>query len=227
VGNSKIGLPCECWRLFLIIFVAALFFVSLATAIIEFTAITSAYRAKDQHDHQDVVAPGSGAKFARSFVPSYSLFIPLQDTTYEMGATHVCPGSHMCSEGCEEYCPDHNLAMSGENNLWPQGWGALLNQQTFHKGMGHTDPTAIDRVVLVATFAPQPRISSLETRMIAQGGSYSLLWSQWGHTFHDFAHAETRMTEPQGTLRSLGLLKGKGWNYLTVASMRLANGEVG
>lgn len=44
-------------------------------AIIEFTAITSAYGAVDQHDHQDVVPKGSGAKFARSFIQSYSLFM--------------------------------------------------------------------------------------------------------------------------------------------------------
>lgn len=44
-------------------------------AIIEFTAITSSYGAVDQHDHQDVVPPGSSAKFARSFVPSYTLFM--------------------------------------------------------------------------------------------------------------------------------------------------------
>eukprot|EP00980_Cylindrotheca_fusiformis_P007572 scaffold1580_cov116-Cylindrotheca_fusiformis.AAC.7 len=44
-------------------------------AVIEFTAITSSYGAVDQHDHQDVVPPGNAAKFARSFVPSYSLFM--------------------------------------------------------------------------------------------------------------------------------------------------------
>lgn len=44
-------------------------------AVIEFTAITSSYGALDQHDHQDVVPPGSAAKFARSFIPSYSLFM--------------------------------------------------------------------------------------------------------------------------------------------------------
>ena len=33
-------------------------------AIIEFTAITSAYGAKDQFDHQDVGAPGNGVKYA-------------------------------------------------------------------------------------------------------------------------------------------------------------------
>jgi hypothetical protein len=38
-------------------------------AIIEFTAITSSYGAKDQFDHQDVVAPGSGIKYAHCKFP--------------------------------------------------------------------------------------------------------------------------------------------------------------
>ena len=56
-------------------------------AVMEFTAITSEYGATAQAFHQDVVPEGSAAKYARSFVPSYSLFIPLQDTTAAMGAT--------------------------------------------------------------------------------------------------------------------------------------------
>jgi hypothetical protein len=113
-------------------------------AIIEFTAITSAYGAADQYDHQDVVSPASGVKFARTFVPSYSLFITLQDTTSDMGATHVCPGTHLCSKGCTEACPSRNLAVSGDG-IWRQGWGALLNQQITHKGMGHSKKGALDR----------------------------------------------------------------------------------
>jgi len=180
-------------------------------AIIEFTAITSEFGAKDQHDHQDVAPPGSAAKFAHSFVPSYSLFIPLQDTCYDMGATHICPGTHLCSEGCEHHCPENNLAMSGDNDNWQTGWGALINQQTTHKGMGHTKKDGPDRVVIIATFAPRPQtFRGLETRIIAQGGSYSLAWHQWGHTFSDFVHADQRMWEPLKTLRALGLVKGNG-----------------
>jgi hypothetical protein len=199
-------------------------------AIIEFTAITATYGAKDQHDHQDVIPPASAVKFARTFIPSYSLFIPLQDTTYDMGATHVCPGTHLCSSGCENHCPDHSLAVSGPlgEGVWPLGWGALVNQQTMHKGMEHFKEGGMDRVVLIATFAPRPQTHrGLETRMIAQGGSYSLLWTQWGHTFSDYAHADKRMTEPQRTMRSLGLIKGKGWNMVSVASMRITNAEAG
>ena len=207
-------------------------------AIIEFTAITSEYGAVDQHDHQDVVPPGSATKFAQSFIPSYSLFIPLQDTTYEMGATHVCPGSHYCSVNCERYCQHFggNIPLSGkksQNNrdkVWKQGYGALVNQQTTHKGMGHTQRNGPDRVVLIATFAPRPLIKyrhGVERRMISQGGSYSLLYTQWGHTFYDYANAASRMKEPFTTLRSFGLLKADGWNLLSVASMRIINEEAG
>jgi hypothetical protein len=214
-------------------------------AVIEFTAITSSYGAIDQFDHSDVVSPGSAAKFGRSFVPSYSLFIPLQNVTYDMGATHVCPGTHLCSAGGPTFCPKNhnNIAMSGgkgrddphrNDNVWEVGAGALVNQQTTHKGMGYTyrDPvTGVpgpDRVVIIATFAPRPRFSSaVESRMIGQGGSYSILWSQNGHTFSDFVHADKRMTEPQKTLRSLGVLKGNGWNWLSVSSMRISNEDNG
>lgn len=141
-------------------------------AIIEFTAITSAYGAADQHLHADVVPPGSAAKYARSFIPSYSLFVPLQDTTYEMGATHVCPGSHLCSGGVSKHCTERTVAMSGpkgQGGVWNMGWGALVNQQTFHKGMGFTQEGAPDRVVLIATFAPRPlHHRGLETRMIGK-----------------------------------------------------------
>jgi len=194
-------------------------------AIIEFTAITSSYGAEDQYMHADVMPSASAVKYARSFVPSYSLFIPLQDTTYEMGATHVCPGSHLCSEADDICDEDGAFAVSGEvGDVWSMGNGAFLNQQTYHKGMGFTQKGAIDRVVLIATFAPRPNFRhGVETRQIGQGGSYSLLWHQWGHTFSDFLHSDKRMTEPQKTFRSLGIIKGNGWNYLSTLSMRMAN----
>ena len=61
-------------------------------AMVEFTAITAAYGAGDQHWHADNDFTASHMNYARSFVPMYSLFIPLQDTTKEMGATGSCPG---------------------------------------------------------------------------------------------------------------------------------------
>jgi hypothetical protein len=51
-------------------------------AIIEMTAITSAYGAADQFWHHDIISNGSPAKFARSFIPSYSLFMTLQVSAF-------------------------------------------------------------------------------------------------------------------------------------------------
>jgi len=158
-----------------------------------------------------------------AFVPSYSLFIPLQDTSYDMGATHVCPGSHLCAgDHVVAQCPDYNIAMSGEDDIWPKGWGALMNQQTVHKGMGHTKEDGLDWVVLVITFAPRPQtFRRLETRMIGQRGTFSLDWTNCGHTFSDFVNADERMWEPLKTMRALGIIKGNGWNLIHTASMRL------
>ncbi len=61
-------------------------------ALVELTAITSAYGAGDQHFHKDNTADQTTQFYARSFADMYSVFIPLQDVTAEMGATDACPG---------------------------------------------------------------------------------------------------------------------------------------
>lgn len=59
-----------------------------------------------------------------------------------MGATHFCPGTHLCGEGAADICDTGNpetspfLVASGDDNNWPLGWGALVNQQTLHRGAG-------------------------------------------------------------------------------------------
>ena len=52
-----------------------------------------------------------------------------------------------------------------------------------------------------------------------------MAWNQWGHTLYDYVHADKRMTEPQKTLRSLGIIKGGGITFISSASMRMAGGE--
>ncbi|KAL7569916.1 hypothetical protein ACA910_008579 [Epithemia clementina (nom. ined.)] len=202
-------------------------------AVIEFTGITSTYGAEAQNMHADVVPQGSAQRFARDFVPSYSLFIPLQNTTSEMGATFVCPGTHQCYRGGDQFCDKTAVQASGPNNNWPAGWGALVNQQTLHKGSAHTDEYGPDRVLFIITFAPRPRWGrqEVETRILGSGGSYSLHWSQWGHTLSDFADAERRMKAPFRYFKSLGLYKTNqqkwGWDFWTLWYQRVAQEELG
>ena len=202
-------------------------------AVIEFTGITSAYGARLQRMHQDVIPESSAAKFNRNYIPSYSLFIPLQNTTKAMGATEVCPGTHQISSGCNELCETDAFHVSGSQDNWPMGFGALVNQQTTHRGPAHTGKGQPERVLFILTFAPRPRFDEkqVETRMLGSGGSYSMHWSQWGHTLRDYADPERRMSFGWRHLKSLGIYKpwghDWGWDYVTVASQRMVGEELG
>ena len=203
-------------------------------AIIEFTAITSIYGAAEQFMHQDVLPDGSAAKYARSFMPSYSLFIPLQDTSEAMGATEICPGTQICSTEVEP-CERLSFPASGSRDKWKKGAGALLNQQTTHRGTAHKDPNGPERVVFILTFAPRPLFNdnpgAIETRQIGKGGSYSLQYQHYGHTLDDFGNSAVAMREPFRTLRSFGIYKPPsaqwGWDMITVNSMRVSYGDNG
>lgn len=199
-------------------------------AVIEMTAITAAYGAGDQYWHADVVSAGSALKYSQSFVPSYSLFITLQDTTANMGATQVCPGTYMCINNGPDFCIEKGFPVSGTETVWKKGSGALVNQQNQHRGAAHVDPNAPHRVVFILTFAPRP-VDIGETRMIGQGGSYSLRWDMWGHTLNDYADARNKMAQPWTTLRALGIYKPSGsnwgWDYVSVQTMRIANEDTG
>ena len=245
-------------------------------AVIEFTAITSEYGAATQNYHQDVVHEGSAAKYARTFIPSYSLFMPLQDTTTQMGATSICAGTQLCANNADDMevlCEEYGLSVANntkQNQKWPQGWGALVNQQTTHRGAAHRDPMGPERVVLIITVAPRPQFldqsggigsgggssgsrfpGRVESRMLGQSGSYSLDYRHWGFTLSDFGKAYdelnaaghskslwgSALTEPWRSLRAFGLYKrtttafGRespwGWDGVSVALMRMANGDNG
>lgn len=206
--------------------------VGVNPAIIEMTAITSAFGAEDQFWHHDIIAEGSPAKYGQSFIPSYSLFMALQDTTAAMGATEVCPGTYMCSNSDAEWtCGEHGFQVSGPSDKWRQGDAIFMNQQSFHRGAAHVDPNGPHRALFIITFAPRPMDVRYETRLIGQGGSYSLRWDMWGHCLDDYEHAAEKMRQPWTTLRALGIYKPAdsqwGWDWITQQSTRLANGDTG
>jgi hypothetical protein len=205
-------------------------------AVIEFSVINSAYGAMTQEFHADTDVEASAMKYGRTFAPSYSLFIPLQDTTGDMGATEVCPGSHVCHWDFP-YCTTGRgslqVSEGSSRDLWPRGSGALMNQQLQHRGRGHFDEFGGERVLVVISFAPRPRTGHLEveTRMVSLGSTFSIKTDHWGHTLDDYAEASSRMRQPWRTLRALGIYKPVnsewGWDLLTMASMRLVNEAYG
>ena len=207
-------------------------------AVYKFHAITSQEGAEDQFWHYDVVTWKAAGQHVRSFVPIYSLFIPLQNTTDDMGATQMCPGSHVCSAGTS-FCEQESFVMAGEhsglpNDEWPAGCGALMNQQTTHRGRAHRNATSGPRVLFIVAMAPRPHAEH-ETRSLSLGGSYAQHWTQWGHTVSDYRDNGRHMQWwPLVFLRSMGIFKlpdvlGSnrkwGWSWPTIALIQMANGD--
>ena len=146
-------------------------------ALMELTVITVGYGGSDQHWHKDVSDFTSQRLMARTFLPQYSIFIPLQDTTSEMGATDVCPGSHVCGDDDslnEDVCAPNSVRVvttapgpkSGSNSsdaesdsrpLWKAGDALLFDMALNHRGPGHVDPSGPDRVMLILSITSRPR----------------------------------------------------------------------
>mmetsp|Transcript_1779 Transcript_1779/g.2175 ORF Transcript_1779/g.2175 Transcript_1779/m.2175 type:complete len:985 (-) Transcript_1779:97-3051(-) len=217
-------------------------------ALVEFTAITAAYGAGDQHWHADNDFTASQMHYARSFVPMYSLFIPLQDTTAAMGATSACPGTHHCGEqsNLDDVCNKLNfqvhdsrgrLAESEEDHIWKTGDVFLMNLNLYHRGPGHTDPHGTERVMLIMTVSNRPEGPYFDRRQISLGTSYSNKWDMWGMTMKDLAVIETMVKFPWKQLLTYGVWKPKGnhrshnvkwgWDYFTVACSRIVNEQMG
>lgn len=142
-------------------------------AVVEFTAITAEYGAKSQKDHADVMWGASARQQARSFLTSYSLFIPLQDTTKDMGATSICPGTHLCHAGSMCYDDGHNIVMTGEREFDTaaddddddddEGKDGKNNHTT---GGNTTATTSTSRRTLSTTTPPAPPVWEQGTGMM-------------------------------------------------------------
>lgn len=179
-----------------------------------------------------VIPTASAIRYGRAFGPSYSVFIVLQNTTMEMGATGACPGTHYCSDsGVEELCNKEGFQLvDPKEGCWVAGDALLMNMNSYHRGSAHTDPDGEDRVMLILTFSPKPQNRG-ESRLMSQGITFSLRWDMWGNTLNDLARADTTMVWPWTTLRALGLFKlpsaSWGIDYITGSSMRMANQDYG
>ena len=202
-------------------------------AVAEITAITAYEGCEEQAWHSDVKIDGNAVKFARTFTHSYSLFITLQDTSSEMGATELCPGTQFCADEdlialCDRY--GMQISEASEDELWHAGDGALLSQQVWHRGHAHTDENAPERIVFIVTFISRPQLGK-DQRQLSRGTYFHLKWNMWGHTYQDLLDADVSMAKPYSVLRCLGLWKPPkrnwGFDLLTSSVMRIANSQSG
>ena len=206
--------------------------VGIDPAITEITAITARFGAKHQVWHPDVKPDGSGVKFGRTFSHSYSMFVALQDTTSDMGATELCPGTHYCANWLNVMCANNGIQLNNASpdKIWHAGDAALINQQVWHRGYKHSDPNSLERVVFIVSFIGRPQYG-MDHRQLSRGTYFHMKWNMWGHTWKDLQDSQRSMAKPFSILRCLGIWKPKNrnWGYDLVTSglMRMANGQMG
>ena len=201
----------------------------------EITTISQSYGAPPQAWHSDTKEEGNALKFARTYSHSYSLFLPLQDTTGAMGPTDVCPGTHYCANDLSQVC-EHDgigqgLHMAYPNRIFQAGDAALLNQHVWHRGAAHRARDEPDRVVLILSFIARPRwLEEGDTRQLGRGTYFHQKWNNWGHTVEDMKEPYKYMQAPWPYLKCLGLWNraGRHWGYdlITATFMRFANEQL-
>lgn len=179
----------------------------LHPSVCEITSISAGYGATAQWWHSDVGGQGSPALYGSSIRSTYTLFIPLQDTHRGMGATGLCPGSNMCP-----YAPDTYESECNKLDLFLEvdaGTGYLMDQTTWHRGGGHNDPDAPDRVMFVVSFTSSHHRKG-DYLSLPTGLTYSLRWDMWGHTIEDMS---TIFDKPWNMWNSLGIYKSGHWGW--------------
>jgi len=207
-------------------------------AVAEITAISVAPGATVQGWHSDVKQLGNSLKYAQTFTHSYSIFIPLQDVTPEMGATELCPGTHYCAnEDLHNLCVKHGFqAASGSSTseeIWKVGDGLAMDQKMWHRGAAYTGVKTgpnPHRIVFIVTFISRPEFG-VDHRQLSHGTYFHIHPHMYGHTFRDLKHASVSMSWPFAPLRSLGLWKPPngnwGWDFVTTTATRIANEQNG
>jgi Phytanoyl-CoA dioxygenase (PhyH) len=193
----------------------------------------------------------SAVQFGRTYAQTYSLYIALQDTYETMGATKVCPGTHMCAMPQGKMC-EHNAILpltrhhhdnynrdddddNDDDNYdddaayWAAGDGLLFNQQLCHRGEAHTGGEA--RVVFIVSLTARPNL--LDSRVLPEGLFTMSLWTTWGLSWKDLSEPATwHMTNKWWRyLRSLGLWRppNRSWgmDFLTKSLLEWNMGENG
>lgn len=196
----------------------------------EITAITNYYGCPYQVWHSDTKADGNALFYSRTYAHSYSLFVPLQNTTEAMGITDLVPGSQYCGNDIQALCENHGISLSQAlpDGVFPAGSGALLNQHIWHRGGAHTDPTAPERIVFILSFLSRPK--SHDPRMLARGTYFHQKWTMWGMTYRDLMDPYKTMGKPWSILRCLSIWKPTdrnwGWDLVTSGYLRFSNGQL-
>ena len=163
--------------------------------------------------HTDSDYFGSSLLYSRTFLHSYTMFMALQNTTAQMGATTLCPGTHMCANpDLENVCLQNGAfevssnGKTGSEGVLQQGDAMMFNQNIWHRGpKNHLKE---NRVMFIVTFVSRRDRHKGDVRIQGMGTYYYQRWTMWSHTFQDLAATGiSTMTLPWAALKGLGLFK--------------------
>jgi len=153
-----------------------------SATLINISVLTVENGAVDQNLHSDTST--SVGTLPDLFVPEYSLVLALQDTTEDMGATQICPGTHRC-RGVEGEDDENDLNEMCSRATLSQGDGFIYISDLHHRGTAHIDPKAEARALVFLIFAGT-RQSKDDKRSLPFGQVRALKWDLWGHTIDEF-----------------------------------------
>ena len=180
-------------------------------ALMELASIVSYPGAEEQHWHMDTY------KTTRD-VDLYSLFIPLQRTTPDMGATALCAGTQDCKGfryDDDRHCDGYDKTLYAASEA---GTGALMKSTLYHRGSAHTGNTNEARVMFYMSWAAPPKADS--SGLPPSGATYALQDNQWGRTLQQIIDRSYSMLSPIDFWSP-----NRGWNYVEMTWIGVAEEE--
>ncbi|CAB9515606.1 expressed unknown protein [Seminavis robusta] len=206
-------------------------------AIVELSTITAMPGASAQPFHPDT-NPNTMI-YERQLTQVFTVLIPLQDTTFEMGATWICPGTHRCKPP-HGYCEKHGVSVATVNDTdttrqyWRAGDALVYSSDVHHRGGSHIDREAPPRTALILSVTSRPQ---LPFRVLPPGPVFGIRWDHWGLTWKQLQKRELldefiQKTENElfNFLRAFGIYTledDDGWSFAHSVSFRMMNDLMG
>ena len=173
--------------------------LGLHAAMVELASITAYPGAAEQHWHKD-------ASQGDRDVALFSLFIPLQETREDMGATALGAGTHIC----KDYKQDWNKTIHATTKA---GTGAFMNCRLYHRGGANTSPDT--RVMIYLSFTEGR--NKQKHRVLPGGATYAIRADQLGRSLSQIINRSYHFWSAIDFWS-----QDRGWNYFEMAASKIA-----
>jgi hypothetical protein len=174
--------------------------LGLDAAMVELASITAYPGAKEQDWHED-------ASQGDRDVALFSLFIPLQKTRKDMGATAMGAGTHIC----EDYMDDWNKTIHATTKA---GTGSFMNCRLYHRGGANTSPDI--RVMMYLSFTEER--NKQKYRVLPGGATYAIRPDQLGRSLSQIINHSYTFCSAIDFWS-----KDRGWNYFEMAARNIGD----